>query len=57
MKFIYVFNTEDRDKLKSYGFALLKADDHNSTYVFVADDTLKFALNDITYATSNTLTF
>lgn len=55
--FIYVFSTADRDKLLGGGFLLLREDADNSIYVFRADDKLCFLLSDISYLTSNTLTF
>lgn len=57
MKFIYVFNTKDRDKLQNTGFILLKEDERNSVYVFATDDSLNFALDDMSYLRSDILTF
>lgn len=58
-KFIYVFDVSARDKLLAAGFSLLKADDKNEMYVFNASSNLNFKLSsaDISYLTSNTLTF
>jgi hypothetical protein len=59
-KFIYVFDTEARDKLLANGFVLLKEDDGNQIYVFNAGDagsTALFEIDNISFATSNTLTF
>lgn len=56
-KFIYVFNTEARDKLLSYGFNMLKSDDKNSVYIFANQASMVFALSDTSYILSDTLTF
>lgn len=57
MKFIYVFNSKDKDTLESAGYKMLKADDKNSVYVFKAEDRLAFALSNVNFIPSNTLTF
>lgn len=57
MKFIYVFKKEDRDRLLSDGYVLLKEDDSNSMYVFEAGDKLVFELTDMDFVYSDTLTF
>lgn len=60
-KFIYVYNELARDKMLSAGFFLVKADDRNGTYVFEAvarpNREQMFALADVSYLTSNVLTF
>lgn len=58
-KFIYVFDPAARDELLAAGFLLLKTDERNSTWVFAADNTLRFDLDsaDFLYLKSNTLTF
>lgn len=58
-KFIYVYNTEARDKLIKAGMKLLQSDERNHTFVFLDDDdkNYDFALNDISFIRSNTLTF
>lgn len=57
MKFIYVFSTEDRDKLVKAGLTLLKEDTNNSIYVFGKNNSLTFALADVSYVETDTLTF
>lgn len=64
-QFIYVFSTEDRDKLLGLGFSLLKEDEDNNIFVFVAENVydksdiaLKFDAVDLSeYMESDTLTF
>ncbi len=55
--FIYVFSSAARDELLAAGFVLLKEDENNSLYIFKADGTLTFTLNDASYAMSDTLSF
>lgn len=55
--FIYVFDATARDHLLKAGFLLLKEDKRNGVYVFRADDCLSYALGDISYLTSDTLSF
>lgn len=57
MKFIYVFSKDDRDILLKAGFTLLKEDIRNSIYVFDKSNSLTFALTEVSYIESNTLTF
>lgn len=56
-KFIYVFTEKERDALLNAGFILLKDDPANSIFVFVFDGRLRFALDDISYIETDTLTF
>lgn len=61
-KFIYVFNKEAKKLLESSGLVLLKADEGNSIYVFTRDKAsddskITFALNQVSYIPSDTLTF
>ena len=57
MKFIYVFKSDDRDKLIAMGYTLLKEDNSNSIYVFETCDKLDFGLEDMDFVYSDTLTF
>lgn len=57
MKFIYVFSKDDRDVLLKAGFTLLKEDTRNSIYVFGKSNSLTFALTEVSYIESDTLTF
>ena len=57
MKFIYVFESADKEKLVDLGFQFLKEDSKNSIYVFVVNDSLKFGMDDINFMCSDTLTF
>lgn len=60
-KFIYVFNSEAKDKLILLGYNLLKEDSFGSTYIFSSESHDKrFSeneLNDISYILSDSLTF
>lgn len=56
-KFIYVFSSNDKELLQSMGFVLIKSDKLNSTFVFENQNQMKFSKLDISYITSNTLTF
>ncbi len=60
--FIYVFTKKDRDKLKQFGFSLLKEDKHNSIYIFSSKTRGDFSYESLDasldrYCFSNTLTF
>ena len=55
--FIYVFTKNDRDKLLSLGFTMLKSDNDTDTYVFINDEQQKISITDVKFALSNTLTF
>lgn len=58
MRFIYVMNSNDRDKLESLGYNLLKSDLNNSVFVFENKINLNFELDEnIQYVLSDTLTF
>lgn len=54
-KFIYVFNENAKNKLIDNGYFLLISDEHNSTYIFENKAEFCFALEDISYITSDTL--
>ena len=56
-KFLYVFNKEARDRLLAANYTLLKSDEKNETYVFANQMDMTFALADISFIRSNTLTF
>ena len=56
-KFIYVFAEEDRDKLMSLGYILIKADCRQDIYVFENKQTMTFDLNEMKFVYSNTITF
>ena len=55
--FIYVFNTEARDKLLALEYKLLKSDDASCTYVFVNNGRQDYAFANVSYILSDTLTF
>lgn len=58
LRFIYVMTSKDKDKLKSLGYNLLKADEKNSIYVFENKINLNFELGStMQYVLSDTLTF
>lgn len=59
-KFIYVFDTDARDKLLSANYQLLKADEQQNIFVFENKETHTFAASDaedFTFVLSDTLTF
>lgn len=56
-KFIYVFCAEARDIMLAHGFTLLKTDPVNGIYAFENSEKLTFANLDVSYITTNTLTF
>lgn len=55
--FIYVFSTQDRDKLLSKNYNLLKSDERNNIYVFENNNQLVFDNADMKFVFSDTLTF
>lgn len=58
MKFIYVFDSSDKERLVKSGYKLLKEDSTNSIYVFESNTELSFAEQGIEkYVFSNVLTF
>ena len=58
MKFIYVFDNSDKERLVKSGYKLLKEDNANSIYVFESNTELSFAEQGIEkYVFSNVLTF
>lgn len=58
MKFIYVFSQDDKEKLITAGYNLLKADTQNDIYTFEANEKLNFALNSLVeFVESDKLTF
>ena len=56
-KFLYVFSKEVRDRLLAANYTLLKSDEKNEVYVFANQMDMAFALADISFIRSNTLTF
>lgn len=63
MNFIYVMSEEDKNKMKSLGYSLIKEDKRNHVWVFQNKDTATFACEDeisgagIYFVLSNMLTF
>ena len=58
MKFIYVFSQDDKEKLITAGYNLLKADTQNDIYTFEANEKLNFVLNSLVeFVESDKLTF
>lgn len=55
--FIYVFNTDDMEKMLAAGYSLMKADEKNNMYIFADNDGMSFDLSDMCFVRSNTLTF
>lgn len=59
-KFIYVFNSDTRDKLIALGYRLLKTNDSRNIYVFENSKRLTFSeneTNNFKLVFSDTLTF
>lgn len=56
-KFIYVFSEEACSALVAEGYTLLKSDKKNNMFVFENKSELHFAIDDIEYLFSDTLTF
>lgn len=59
-KFIYVFDTDARDKLLSANYHLLKSDEQQNIFVFESKETHTFAASDsedFAFVLSDTLTF
>jgi len=56
-KFIYVFSEEERDKLCSLQYEMLKCDTSKHIYVFLNKERKDFSCNEIKFALSDTLTF
>ena len=56
-KFIYVFSRDARDTLLASNYTLLKSDEQDDIYVFANRADMAFALADISYIRSDTLTF
>ena len=58
MKFIYIFDNSDKERLVKSGYKLLKEDNINSIYVFESSTELSFAEQGVEkYVFSNVLTF
>lgn len=59
-RFIYVFDTDSRDKLLSQNYVMLKADEHQNIYVFDNKSNFTFSngtIFDFKFVLSDTLTF
>ena len=56
-KFIYVFNSSDKNKLLSLGYTLIKSDEKQSIYVFDNLGKVNFSTSDMDFVLTNTLTF
>lgn len=57
LMFIYVFSTQDRDKLLLKNYNLLKSDERNNIYVFENNNQLVFDNADMKFVFSDMLTF
>ena len=57
LRFIYVMNPSDKEKLELLGYELLKCDDNNSVFVFENKNALNFSLDDVPHILSDVLTF
>jgi len=58
MNFVYVFSKQDRDKLLSLGYVLLKEDYMNNVYVFINNNFSSFQKLPVKkYSFSSVLTF
>lgn len=56
-KFIYVFDSAEKEKLLAAGFVLLKEDNDKGIYIFLASSEIEFALNGTSHILTNVLTF
>lgn len=59
-RFIYVFDTDARDRLLAANYQLLKADENQNIFVFENKETVSFSENGtkvFTFILSDTLTF
>lgn len=56
-KFIYVFSADDKDKLVSFGYNLIKADERQNIYVFENSGTYLFNSDDMRFVLSDMLTY
>lgn len=56
-KFIYVFDEKSKKELLAAGFELMFSNAEKSIFVFVANDKLSFALQNVKYVSSNMLRF
>lgn len=56
-KFIYVFDSAEKEKLLAAGFVLLKEDNEKGIYVFLASNEIEFSLNGTSHILTNVLTF
>lgn len=54
---IYVFKEEDKEKLISLGYELLREDSVKHVYIFAVNQEQKFNLEGIDFLYSNTLSF
>lgn len=43
MKFIYVMNATDKEKMIALGYTLIKGDERNNVYIFSNKDTVTFS--------------
>jgi hypothetical protein len=57
MKFICVFSEESKNELLEAGFILLREDEYNSIYIFHDDPSKSYALADISFIRSDSLSF
>lgn len=57
MKFICVFSEESKNELLEAGFILLREDEYNSIYIFHDDPSKSYALVDISFIRSDSLSF
>ena len=55
--FIYVFSSEDRDKLISKGYKLISSNERTNVYAFENDNQLTFGEPGVKFCFSDTLTF
>lgn len=56
-KFIYVFSELEKDRLLAMKYEMVKCDKDQHIYVFLNKARIDFAVGDIKYALSDTLTF
>lgn len=56
-KFIYVFTEDARDRLLADGHEMIKKDDQNNIFIFINDGKMDFSLNEVSFISSDSLSF
>ena len=56
-KFIYVFSAEDKERMLSQGYELVRAEPNGKFYVFANKDDVHFENENMKFSYSNMLSF